>query len=199
MFTKFSVGFYEIDNIKSVTVVKAMQDILLRCSLSLHDCSGQSYDVANNMMGKHSGVATLISAEQPKAVATHCRGHSLRLAVEVEAISTPGVPRKRKRPNYSILQLVSGNPRPVNEGYHPENASDHFKAIYNEAIDAIVNSICDRFEQPGFKTFGQVDQLFLKAIKKESFEDEMKVIEQNFNGDYDPDSLQSELAFLSTM
>ena len=31
-------GFYEIDSIKSKTVVKAIKEILMRCSLSLDDC-----------------------------------------------------------------------------------------------------------------------------------------------------------------
>ena len=35
------LGFYEIDNIKSETVVKAINDILMRCSLSLDDCRGK--------------------------------------------------------------------------------------------------------------------------------------------------------------
>ena len=76
------LGFYEIDNIKSETVVKAIKDILMRCSLSLDDCRGQTYDGASNMIGKHSGVSTKISEEQPKAIATHCQGHSLSLAVK---------------------------------------------------------------------------------------------------------------------
>ena len=59
------LGFYEIDNIKSETVVKAVKDILMRCSLSLYDCRGQIYDGASNMMEKHSGVSTKISEEQP--------------------------------------------------------------------------------------------------------------------------------------
>ena len=35
-------GFYEIDNIKSETVVEAIKDILMRCSLRLGDCRGQA-------------------------------------------------------------------------------------------------------------------------------------------------------------
>ena len=62
------LGFYETDNIKSETVVKATKDILMRCSLSLDDCRGQTYGGASNMMGEHSGVSTKISEEQPKAI-----------------------------------------------------------------------------------------------------------------------------------
>ena len=69
------LGFYEIDKIKSETVVKAIKDILMRCSLSLDDCRGQTNDGVSNMMGKHSSVSTKISEEQPKAIATHCQDH----------------------------------------------------------------------------------------------------------------------------
>ena len=40
------LGFYELDNIRSATIVKAIKDILLRCSLNLTDCRGQTYDGA---------------------------------------------------------------------------------------------------------------------------------------------------------
>ena len=62
------LGFYEIDNIKSETVVKAVKGILMKCSLSLHDCRGQTYDGASNMMEKHSGVSMKISEEQPNTI-----------------------------------------------------------------------------------------------------------------------------------
>ena len=75
-------GFYEIDNIKSKTFFNAIKDILLSCSLSLDDCRGQTYDAASNKMGKHIGILTKISAGQPKAIETHCQGHSSRLAVK---------------------------------------------------------------------------------------------------------------------
>ena len=58
------------------------KDILLRFNLNLDNCRGQTYDGASNIMGKHSGVATQILAEQAKAIATHCFGHSLSLAVK---------------------------------------------------------------------------------------------------------------------
>ena len=62
-------------------------------------------------------------------------------ASKIDEVSTPMLPRKRKKPNYSILQYVEGNPKPTGEAYHPENAYDHLKQIYFEALDAIVNAI----------------------------------------------------------
>ena len=46
--------------------------ILLRCSLPLDNCRGQTYDEASNIMGKHTGVSIQISAEQPKIIVMHC-------------------------------------------------------------------------------------------------------------------------------
>ena len=57
------LGFYEIPDIKSSTIVTVMKDILLRYQLNLDICRGQCYDGASNMSVKSSGVATQIFAE----------------------------------------------------------------------------------------------------------------------------------------
>ena len=82
MLTKIFLDFMKLTNIKSETVAKAIKDILMRCSLSLDDCRNQTYDGASNMIGKHFSVSTKISELQPKAIVTHCQGHSLSLAVQ---------------------------------------------------------------------------------------------------------------------
>ena len=111
----------------------------------------------------------------------------------------PMLPRKRKKPNYSILQYVEGNPKPTGEAYHPENAYDHFKQIYFEALDAIVNTINDRFDQPAFELFSQVEQLFLKSVKKQDVTDELKMVEKHFKNDYDEESLIAEPQLLNDL
>ena len=76
------IGLYELDNIKYKAIVNAIKDILLRCHLNLDHGSGRTYDGAGKMMSKRSGVSTQILAEQPKAIVTHCQGHSLSLAIK---------------------------------------------------------------------------------------------------------------------
>ena len=76
------LGFYKLNDICSDSIVHAIKDVLLRSNLSLQNCRGQTYDGASNMMGKKSGVATQIQEIQPKAIVTHCHGHSLSLAVK---------------------------------------------------------------------------------------------------------------------
>ena len=65
------LGLYELENIKSVTVVNAITNILLRFNVSLQHYRWQMYDGASNMMGKKSGLATKLLIEQPKALVTH--------------------------------------------------------------------------------------------------------------------------------
>ena len=104
------------------------------------------------------------------------------------------LPRKRNTPNHSIIQFVEGHKS--EELHHPETAHVYFKAIYNEAFDTIINLVQDRFEQSEFKVFGQVEQLFLKSVNKEDHSDEIMTVESTFRGDYDHDSLITELQLL---
>ena len=68
--------FYQLENIKSNTIVHVIKDILIRMNLSLSSCRGQIYEGALNIMGKKFGVLSQIISEQSKVVAIHCQGHS---------------------------------------------------------------------------------------------------------------------------
>ena len=71
------LGFYEIPDIKSSTIVSVIKDILTRYQLRMKNFRGQCYDGASNMLGKTSGVAVELQKLQPKANYTHCHVHSL--------------------------------------------------------------------------------------------------------------------------
>ena len=76
------IGMYSLDSTTSEYIEKVILDVLLRLSLPLSDCRGQCYDGASAMAGCRTGVATRISAKEPRAVYTHCYGHALNLAVQ---------------------------------------------------------------------------------------------------------------------
>ena len=59
-----------------------IKDYLIIMQLSLNDLRAQTYDRASNMFGKNTGVSIQIAAEQPKALSTHCEGHSLNLEIK---------------------------------------------------------------------------------------------------------------------
>ena len=62
------IGYYELPDIKSDTIVTAIKVSLIRMQLSLRNLRAQSYDEASNMFGKNNEVAVQITTEQPKAL-----------------------------------------------------------------------------------------------------------------------------------
>ena len=66
------------------------------------------------------------------------------------------------------------------------------KLIYYKALDSFISTIQDRFDQPTFKLFAQVEQLFLKAVVKQDVTDGLKLFENHLEGD-DVDLLTAEL------
>ena len=54
------LGFYELPNIVSDTIVSAIKDSLTLFNRVLSDLRGQTYDSASNVLGKRSGVAAQI-------------------------------------------------------------------------------------------------------------------------------------------
>ena len=114
-------------------------------------------------------------------------------------LGKPTLPRKRKKPNYSILQYVTSYEGPESNAYYPETPNAYFKPMYFQALDAIINAINDRFEQPALKKFMNVEQLLLKSIVKDDISMELKDLEVDFGGDFNAIQLESELHFLPTI
>ena len=75
------IGLYKVPNICADTLASWIRDALIRMNLSMNKCRGQCYDGASNMAGAKTGVSTQIKLEEPRAIFTHCYGHSLQLAV----------------------------------------------------------------------------------------------------------------------
>ena len=67
------LGYDELPNIKSDTIVAVITDCLIRFELPIQNLRGLTYDGASNMMGKRSGIAQQILKDQPK---TRCNSLS---------------------------------------------------------------------------------------------------------------------------
>ena len=70
------IGIYNVDNIKAVTLVTVIKDVLIRLNIPLSNARGQCNDVAKIMC-----VLKMVLSENPKAFFRHCLGHALSLAV----------------------------------------------------------------------------------------------------------------------
>ena len=75
------VTFVKLQRVTASEITKAIVGSIEGLGLSLADLRGQGYDGAATMSGQKSGVQKQIRDIQPKAVYTHCAGHSLNLAI----------------------------------------------------------------------------------------------------------------------
>ena len=71
------IGLYELASTGAETIYFTIKDVLLRLNLPISKVRGQCYDGAATMAGCNSGVATRMNADEPRAIFTHCYGHSL--------------------------------------------------------------------------------------------------------------------------
>ena len=123
------LGFYEVPDIESDTIVSAIKDAFLRLQLSLSCCRGQCYDGASNMLGRKSGVAKQIQDVEPKAHATHCHAHSLSLSVK-DTTSNCKVLSDSMNNTKEIVKLVKRSPKrdkilgEITENIEKEGASE---------------------------------------------------------------------------
>ena len=99
------IGLYSVDKIDAATLV--IKDTLICLNLKLEDCRGQCYDGTANMCGIRSGVATQLSATEPRALFTHCNGHSLDLAV-CDSIK---IVKNALNVTYEVCKLLKYSPR----------------------------------------------------------------------------------------
>ena len=63
------------------TIAQEILATLDNVGLPLAQCVGQAYDGASNMSGSRSGTAAIIAQQNPMAVYTHCKAHTLNLAL----------------------------------------------------------------------------------------------------------------------
>ena len=79
-------------------------------------------------------------------------------------INKPILPRKRKSPNYKSLNenIVEGQSSKY-QPYFPWSSKVHYRAIFFEVLDLIINSIQSRFDQPSFKVFLNLESLLIQA------------------------------------
>ena len=78
------------------------------------------------------------------------------------------LPRQRKQPG----RYKDG----ASEGEFPESVEDLYRRIYFEALDLVVCGIKERFDQPGYKVYSNLEAVLVKAVKKQNYDEELKYI-----------------------
>ena len=103
-------------------------------------------------------------------------------------LDDPALPRCRKAP------------RRFDDGSIPTfhtTVEDHYRIIYFEALDLITACIEDRFNQPGYKTYGKVQALLLKAAASAPYEEELHFVLSFYGSDFDSLLLPTHLEIFS--
>ena len=96
--------------------------------------------------------------------------------------------RKRKVP--ARYQVGTG------EGQHPSKEEDVYRPIYFECLDLVVSCIRDRFNQSGYAVLRQLEDLLLKTVKGECYQEELGSVMQLYKNDITHSSLASQLEIL---
>ena len=112
------VGLYEVASTGAKTIYTAMNDVLLRLNLSISKIRGQCYDGAASYK---SGVATRVTADEPRAIYIHCYGHSLNLAC-CDTLKQCKLMKDALDTSYEITKLIKKSP-----GHEAT-----FKSLHNE-------------------------------------------------------------------
>ena len=78
-------------------------------------------------------------------------------------INEPILPRKRKSPNYKSLNdfFIVESQSPKAQPHFPSSSKEHYRAIFFEVLDLVINSIQNRFDQPSFKVFLNLESLLI--------------------------------------
>ena len=68
-----------------------------------------------------------------------------------------------------------------------------YRQVYYEALDLAVNSISDRFDQPGFRVYSNVEQLLFKACKGDEYQKKRDAVCTFYKGDVELNELSAQL------
>ena len=104
-------------------------------------------------------------------------------------IDGPELPRKRRVPR----RYHDGN---SNDYFFPSTPKDHYRQIYFETLDMVLASIKERFDQPDFRKYQSLQELFLKAVKGQHWNEEIKEVCSIYGDDLDKYRLEAQLPLL---
>ena len=101
----------------------------------------------------------------------------------------PCLPRKRKVPR----RIDDGS----GDSYSSETAEEHYRLQYFEAIDLAVESIKDRFDQPGYAVYRNLEELLLKGANGKDYSEHLRDVSAMYH-ELDASQLEPQLSNLAT-
>ena len=87
------------------SMVKTITQVLLRFQIPISKIRGQYYDGCNTMAGVRGGAASKIQATGPRAVFTHCYGHTLSFSIS-DTIEQSVILKDCLDTSYELVKLI---------------------------------------------------------------------------------------------
>ena len=115
-----------------------------------------------------------------------------------EFIKQPVNPRKRKAPDYSILQFLDGHSS-TKEAFNPETCCNRYRFMYYEAPDSVLSFKQDRFNQPSSVAYENIQLSLLKSINSKDICDEIKHTKEVYNGEINGAQFMTESYLLRVL
>ena len=105
-------------------------------------------------------------------------------------IDKPALPRKRKR----TVRYESGNATPEFQS----SVEEYYRQAYSEVFDVICSTIQDRFRQPAYQLYLNLEQLLLNAVRKENYSSEFDFVTKFYESDLNVHALEMQLLIFAT-
>lgn len=101
------------------------------------------------------------------------------------SISEPALPRKKPAP--SRFEIGKGPP------WYPTTPQEHYRRVYFEAIDLMVNAIDNRFNQPSFDVYAKMKSLLVKCLNCQDYSTDLHFLVTNYGEDVHVRTLNVQL------
>ena len=106
-------------------------------------------------------------------------------------VSEPELPRRRRVP----ARFESGSA----PAHFYSTTEDLYRPIYFECLSYVIESIRDRFNQPGYAVLQRLENLLLNAAKSEPYAEDLDFVLEKYASDFDAGSLRTQLEIFSTL
>ena len=101
------------------------------------------------------------------------------------SVSEPALPRQRRAP--SRFEIGTGAPS------YPTTPQDHYRRVYFEAIDLMVNAIDLRFNQASYRVYEKMESFLVKCLNCQDYSTELRYLETNYKDDVNVGTLNAQL------
>ena len=75
-------------------------------------------------------------------------------------------------------------------GDHPPTIEDHYRSIYFQTLDVVINCIESRFDQLRYRSYSRLKSLLLKAAGEKNFTEDLNFVCNLYKDDLERNSLK---------